>query len=568
MDYLQMANDPQSVNTFDDMMKLQVLKLLFVHREDVFAKHYKEKGIWFPMKERESGKFIPLENYALTHHLQGKHRMGVYSTQLDNSVKWIVADFDDNANAYDHCIALRDKLEEYSIPSYVERSNSGKGYHLWVFFEAPVLAILARKMMLVALLEANIPITGKVEKGSTQSRSMDRLIPTQGRLPQGGLGNLICLPLQGEAVRNGNTMFLRNQSEPFVSQWAYLYHIAWYGRVKEISEGFQTLINADIDLTDSMPSEQEFYGDSSEDQLDNLQDCEAIIQSQINPNQFGNFTWVGILSNIAAFGSRGRELAHDVSRGYDMVMAKNDPNAVYSEEETDRAFFHKVDFVQLGGHPMSCKRIAEEGWECPRLHECHYQYIAKYKIDPINEESFKDTEHSIKESYRYYGIDDINDTFIFKVMNTNNYLVKREDKWYPDGVWMHGQFTKYEKISRYDIAKIALGEPMMIESYDQSGMTKWATIGFDQEEYADKLIQSDETLYKEFNSTTETWRVWAFSERKQGAISMMSRLLDAAEKLGLPRTADEYMIPQWVVAPFIGGSKWDGNNNIEALYKI
>ncbi len=39
---------------------------------------------------------------------------------------------------------------------------------------------------------------------------------------QGGFGNLIALPLQGDARQKGNSVFVGHDLEPYADQWAYL----------------------------------------------------------------------------------------------------------------------------------------------------------------------------------------------------------------------------------------------------------------------------------------------------------------------------------------------------------
>jgi superfamily II DNA or RNA helicase len=56
--------------------------------------------------------------------------------------------------------------------------------------------------------------------------SYDRLFPNQDTMPRGGFGNLIALPPQLEARREGNTEFLDDSLEPLADQWAYLASIS------------------------------------------------------------------------------------------------------------------------------------------------------------------------------------------------------------------------------------------------------------------------------------------------------------------------------------------------------
>lgn len=48
------------------------------------------------------------------------------------------------------------------------------------------------------------------------------MLPAQDTIPDGGFGNLIALPFQGKAQREGNSVFVDEQFEPFPDQWLYL----------------------------------------------------------------------------------------------------------------------------------------------------------------------------------------------------------------------------------------------------------------------------------------------------------------------------------------------------------
>jgi superfamily II DNA or RNA helicase len=52
--------------------------------------------------------------------------------------------------------------------------------------------------------------------------SYDRLFPNQDTLPKGGLGNLIALPLQLNARRNNNSVFIDEKFQPYDDQWSFL----------------------------------------------------------------------------------------------------------------------------------------------------------------------------------------------------------------------------------------------------------------------------------------------------------------------------------------------------------
>ncbi len=106
------------------------------------------------------------------------------------------------------------------IPAVLERSRSGKGAHVWIFFSAPVLASKARKLGSYLLTET---MSRHHQLGMD---SYDRLFPNQDTMPKGGFGNLIALPLQKEACKQGNTLFLDQNLQPYRDQWAFLSSIS------------------------------------------------------------------------------------------------------------------------------------------------------------------------------------------------------------------------------------------------------------------------------------------------------------------------------------------------------
>ncbi len=84
------------------------------------------------------------------------------------------------------------------------------------FFAEAIPAVLARKLgahLLTITMERH-PDIGL--------RSYDRLFPNQDTLPKGGFGNLIALPLQGQARKQGNSVFIDSKLAPYPDQWEFL----------------------------------------------------------------------------------------------------------------------------------------------------------------------------------------------------------------------------------------------------------------------------------------------------------------------------------------------------------
>src|SRR5712691_8468636 len=99
-------------------------------------------------------------------------------------------------------LALLEACAECGVPAALERSRSGAGGHVWVFFAAPVAASAARRLGALLLRAA------MSRRGELDLASYDRLFPNQDFLPQKGFGNLIALPLQGRCRAAGTSVFL------------------------------------------------------------------------------------------------------------------------------------------------------------------------------------------------------------------------------------------------------------------------------------------------------------------------------------------------------------------------
>lgn len=161
--------------------------------------------------------FLPMNDEAVHAHLTGRQVMGLYPL-LEDETCWLLAvDFDKKAWT-DDVIAFVETCGRTGLPVAVERSRSGNGAHVWFFFSAPVPASAARAMGCHLLTET------LSRRHQLSMDSYDRLFPSQDTMPRGGFGNLIALPLQWEARRAGNSVFVDDQLQPFPDdqQWSYL----------------------------------------------------------------------------------------------------------------------------------------------------------------------------------------------------------------------------------------------------------------------------------------------------------------------------------------------------------
>lgn len=216
--------------------QLKLFKSLFKGREDVFALRWEKngKGNYIPafsydphryrIHQARGGTFRtfqdktykPVTDLELINHLDGKQVVGVYPLLQDNTSWFIAADFDE-ADWINECRNFLTICNENNIPAYLERSRSGKGGHVWIFFEEPYAAFKSRRIVL-ALLEKS----GSVSIFDKNS-SFDRLFPNQDILSGKGLGNLIALPLNKLSLDQGNSCFIDpNSLLSYEEQWSFL----------------------------------------------------------------------------------------------------------------------------------------------------------------------------------------------------------------------------------------------------------------------------------------------------------------------------------------------------------
>ncbi len=87
----------------------------------------------------------PLTDVIVFDHLAGKHTIGVYPLLTDDTCHFLAADFDE-ADWREDVRAFALSCHEMGVPASVEISRSGKGAHVWIFFERSVSAREARQL--------------------------------------------------------------------------------------------------------------------------------------------------------------------------------------------------------------------------------------------------------------------------------------------------------------------------------------------------------------------------------------------------------------------------------------
>lgn len=215
--------------------KIKLFMSLFKGRDDVCARRWQSKlgksgYAPFCLNEWQAGicskpkikcakcsykSYRALDEEVIEGHLKGNIIIGIYPMLLDETCFFLAIDFDDEGWEKD-VLTLQDICKEFDIPIAVERSRSGNGAHVWFFFEEALAAALARKFGTALLTYA----TGK--RYEINFKSYDRFFPNQDTMPKGGFGNLIALPLQMESRRNGNSVFINEDLQPYADQWEFL----------------------------------------------------------------------------------------------------------------------------------------------------------------------------------------------------------------------------------------------------------------------------------------------------------------------------------------------------------
>jgi superfamily II DNA or RNA helicase len=226
-------------NTSSSHEKVDLFRRLFAGRPDVFPVRWDNKktgrsgyspacanewvkGICEKPKVKCGAcphqKFIPPNEKVIEKHLRGGKGdfvAGVYPLLPGDTCWFLAADFDKATWAAD-ANALLETCRAKQVPAGLERSRSGNGGHVWIFFSEPVSARLARKL-------GSVLITETMERWPEIGfASYDRLFPNQDIMPLGGFGNLIALPLQNNARKAGNSVFVDADLRPYDDQWAYL----------------------------------------------------------------------------------------------------------------------------------------------------------------------------------------------------------------------------------------------------------------------------------------------------------------------------------------------------------
>ncbi|WP_334074098.1 TOTE conflict system archaeo-eukaryotic primase domain-containing protein [Paenibacillus sp. A14] len=219
--------------------KVELFRSLFKGREDVYPVRWENKAgragyspacgnEWTVVCKKPQVKcsecshqdFLSVTDEVISQHLDPRvnRTIGVYPMLPDETCWFLAMDFDKQTWRED-ASAVMTVCREHDIPAALERSRSGDGGHIWIFFMENIDAGMARKLGCAIL---TITMSRRYQVGLC---SYDRLFPNQDTLPRGGFGNLIALPLQGVPRKKGNSVFVDDDFQPYEDQWKFLAQI-------------------------------------------------------------------------------------------------------------------------------------------------------------------------------------------------------------------------------------------------------------------------------------------------------------------------------------------------------
>ena len=313
-------------------MFLEQFADLFQGRSDVYAEGYEhpdnpEKLAYRPIYE-------PFTPDVLKDHFNGKRAIGVYPI-VDDQVKWFAIDFDAPKGpvedpfqaAWEAAKKQMEVLTREGFNVYLERSRSGKGVHIWGFFDEPVPASVVRDWLKPLLLDEE----------SDEADTLDRVFPAQPIVAPGKLGSLIALPFSGAVRAKGFSSFLDPETKAVVPPREWMDAVRVNSAVvvrKAALDGPQTVALKD----------QVAVGNGTDTGLRPKQlltgalkvispyGCKFMRHCWTERKTLDEPLWYPAIQQATCF-RNGREFAHAISQGY-----TKDGRAAYNKATVDAKF--------------------------------------------------------------------------------------------------------------------------------------------------------------------------------------------------------------------------------------
>ena len=252
--------------------KISLFFELFKGRGDVFAERWEsfydlQKAGYSPICIKRSSecrrpysfckncpdkRYKPLTTKDIEQHLLGNKTIGSYPLVNGRYCPFAVIDLDEDDWRSD-AKAILECAEKFNIPAYPEISRSGKGIHVWIFFDGLVSAKDAR-----LLCDSLITLTQNQIRTEVSLSSFDRIIPCQDVLDTNQLGNLVALPLQKKR-RPYASVFVDKNLQPLKDQWQLLRTVRKLS-AEELSEWLE---NFGVDESGNVTAENDLPWESA-----------------------------------------------------------------------------------------------------------------------------------------------------------------------------------------------------------------------------------------------------------------------------------------------------------------
>ena len=218
----------------------------------------------------------PISKETIYKHMYGNYPIGIYPLLENDTCFFLSLDFDDKDSKKDiksDVLAFASVCDKYEVPIAIERSRSGNGIHIWMFFDTNIKAITARKL-------GSLLLSKTMEISNISISSFDRMFPNQDTLPKGGFGNLIALPFQNEPSKYGNTLFIDRNFILIKNQMQYLSSIHKLTEI-EVFEKIKQLSNETIDISHEIIDMQNEVKLKSKNNIDYPKSIEVILKDMV-----------------------------------------------------------------------------------------------------------------------------------------------------------------------------------------------------------------------------------------------------------------------------------------------
>lgn len=205
--------------------KLEIFMSYFRGRDDVYAYKYFKNGKKAYAKASQYGINLKLTNEIYFNHMKADSNfsIGIYPLVENNKCYFLCIDFDDDHFA-EAALAFKIECDKHNIDTIMEKSQSGNGIHIWMFFENAVKAAKARLLGDYLLSEA------MSNNKYISFKSYDRMFPSQDFVKDDKLGNLIALPLDGYSVKKFETTVIVDDNFKMINN-----QIGYLSKIKKIS---------------------------------------------------------------------------------------------------------------------------------------------------------------------------------------------------------------------------------------------------------------------------------------------------------------------------------------------